>query len=94
VKEADKTEDDGKSEIEIQPVVKNDDADKKEELKTDNTTESDQGIKDEIKGSEEEISVEENLEDSDNDLIDEEVADGPQVDKEEVPKEDHKSKSD
>ena len=94
VKEADKTEDGGKSKIEIQPVVKNDDEDKKEELKTDDITESDQGIGDETKGSEEEISVEENLEDSDNDLIDEEVADGPQVDKEEVPKEDHKSKSD
>ena len=45
------------------------------------------------KGSEEEISVEENLEDSDNDLIDEEVADEPQGDKEE-PKKDHKAESD
>ena len=88
VKEADKTEDGGKSEIEIQPVMQNDDEDKKEKLKTDDTVESDQGIEDETKGKEEE-----NLEDSDNDLIDEEVADEPQSDKEE-PKEDHKPESD
>ena len=45
-------------------------------------------IRDRTKGKEEE-----NLEDSDNDLIDEEVADEPQGDKEEA-KEDHKSESD
>ena len=88
VKEADETEDGGKSEIEIQPVMQNDDEDKKEKLKTDDTVESDQGIEDETKGKEDE-----NLEDSDNDLIDEEVADEPQGDKEEA-KEDHKSESD
>ena len=88
VKEADETADGGKSEIEIQPVMQNDDEDKKEKLKTDDTVESDQGIEDETKGKEEE-----NLEDSDNDLIDEEVADEPQGDKEEA-KEDHKSESD
>ena len=82
VKEADKTEDGGKSEIEIQPVVKNDDEDKKEKLKTDDTAESDQGIEDETKGIEEENSIEENMEDSNNDLIDEEA------------KEDHKPESD
>ena len=94
VKETDKTEDGGKSKIEIQPVVKNDDEDKKEKLKTDDTAESDQGIEDETKGIEEENSIEENLEDSDNDLIDEEAADEPQGDKEEEAKEDHKPEND
>ena len=88
VKEVDKTEDGGKSEIEIQPVAQSNDEDKKGQLKTDDTVESDQGIEDETKGKEEE-----NLEDSDNDSIDEEVADEPQDDKEE-PKEDHKPESD
>jgi len=94
VKEADKTEDGGKSEIEIQPVVQNDDEDKKEELKTDDTTKADQVIGDEEKGSEEEIAVKENLEDSDNDLIDEEAADEPQGNKEEEAKEVHKPEND
>jgi len=88
VKEADKTEDGGKSEIAIQPAVQNDDEDKEEELKADDTTEANQGIGDETKGSEEESS-----EDADNDLRDEVVVDEPQVDKE-GPKEDHKSESD
>ena len=93
VKEADKTEDGGKSEIEIQPVAQSEDEDKKEELKTDDTTEADEEIGDEEKGSEEEISVEENSEDSDNVLIDVEVADEPEGDKEE-PKKDHETESD
>ena len=88
VKEADKTEDGGKSEVAIQPAVQNDDEDKEEELKADDTTEANQGIGDETKGSEEESS-----EDADNDLRDEVVVDEPQVDKE-GPKEDHKSESD
>jgi len=93
VKEADKTEDGGKSEIAIQPAVQNDDEDKEEELKADDTTEANQGIGDETKGSEEEISVEESSEDADNDLRDEVVVDEPPVDKE-GPKEEHKSESD
>jgi len=93
VKEADKTEDGGKSEVAIQPAVQNDDEDKDEELKADDTTEANQGIGDETKGSEEEISVEESSEDADNDLRDEVVVDEPPVDKE-GPKEDHKSESD
>ena len=88
VKEADKTEDGGKSEIAIQPAVQNDDEDKEEELKADDTTEANQGIGDETKGSEEESS-----EDADNDLRDEVVVDEPPVDKE-GPKEEHKSESD
>ena len=89
VKEADKTEDGGKSEVAIQPAVQNDDEDKDEELKADDTTEANQGIGDETKGSEEESSEE----DADNDLRDEVVVDEPPVDKE-GPKEEHKSESD